>query len=239
MVSQQPILLVVGADRREFSAFDRVEQVTSQSRVRWEARTLLPSGPALLVAHGPGRENAGHAVQEICSSRPVAAIISTGFVGALDETLSLADVFIATCVVQQEPKLQYAVKLPTWSGVREPTQGSLLTVDKVVQTAHDRKKLRSLGVSAVDMEASAVAAEAAVRELPFFCVRVVSDEANVSLPVVFNKTRRPNGTFSEWRVLAQALIRPSCWSRLRQLKIDSEQASIALAGFFGKAKFDV
>ena len=229
----------MGADRREFSAFDRVKQTASQARVRWEARTVLPSGPALLAAHGPGRENASYAVRAICSSQPVTAVISTGFVGALDETLSLSDVFIATRVVQQESKLQYAVKLPVWSRVREPAQGSLLTVDEVVQTAHDRKELRSLGVSAVDMEASAVAAEAAARKLPFFCVRVVSDEADVSFPVDFNRARRSNGTFSEWRILSQALTRPSCWNRLWQLKIDSDQASIALADFFSRAKFNV
>ena len=85
----------------------------SQARVRWEAETLLPSGPALLVAHGLGCQNAAHVVRKVCTSQSVGAVISTGFSDALNETLSLADVFIATRVVQQQPQLQYAVGLPT------------------------------------------------------------------------------------------------------------------------------
>ena len=239
MVSQQPILLVVGADRREFAAFEGVERTESLDRLRWQARTTMPSGPALLVAHGPGRENASHAVRTVCAARTVTAVISTGFVGALDESLSVADVFVATRVVQHEPRLEYAVKLPTWSGGRRPVQGRLLTVNEVVQTVRGKSELRLLGADAVEMEASTVAAEAAARGLPFFCVRVVSDEAGTSFPIDFNRARRLDGTFSGWRVLAQAVTRPSCWQALGRLKADSERAAAALAEFFRGAKFDV
>ncbi len=193
----------------------------------------------MLVAHGPGRENAAYAVRLACSEQPVAAVISTGFAGALAETLSLADVFIATRVIQHEPRLEYAVKLPTWSGGREPAHGSLLTVDEVVQTARGKSELSRLGADAVEMEASAVAAEAAARELPFFCVRVISDEAGTSFPIDLNRARRPDGTFSGWRVAAQALARPNCWKNLRRLKADFERAAAELAAFFSRAKFDV
>ena len=239
MVSQQPVLLVVGADRREFAAFEAVERTASPEGLRWQARTVLGSGPALLVAHGPGRENAALAVRAVCDRQPVAAVISTGFAGALAETLSLADVIIATRVIQREPRLEYAVKLPTWSGGRKPAHGALLTVDKVVQTARGKSELSRLGVDAVEMEASAVAAEAAALELPFFCVRVISDEAGTSFPIDFNRARRRDGTFSGWRVAAQALARPSCWKSLRRLKADSELAAAELAAFFSRAKFDV
>ena len=239
MVSEQPVLLVVGADRREFAAFPDVEPSTSPAGLRWKARTTLRAGPALLVAHGPGRENAGCAVRRACAEQPVAAVISTGFAGALAETLSLADVFIATRVIQREPRLEYAVKLPTWSGGRKPAHGSLLTVDEVVQTARGKRELFRLRADAVEMEASAVAAEAAARKLPFFCVRVISDEAEASFPIDLNRARRSDGTFSGWRVAAQIMARPRCWKSLRRLKADSELAAVALAAFFSRAKFDV
>lgn len=92
--------------------------------------------------------------------------------------------------------------------------GSLLTVDGVVRAAYDKRVLRLLGVDTVDMEASGVAVETAARRLPFFCVRVISDEAGGSLPIDFNKVRRPDGTFSGWRVFARALTYPSCWGGL-------------------------
>ena len=239
MVSQQPVLLVVGADRREFAAFEGLERVGTNGGLRWQARTTLGAGPALLVAPGPGRENAALAVRRVCAEQPVAAVISTGFAGALAKTLSLADVFIATRVIQYEPRLEYAVELPTWSGGRKVAHGSLLTVDEVVRTAHEKSELSRLGADAVEMEASAVAAEAAARELPFFCVRVISDDAATSFPIDFNRARRPDGTFSGWRVAAQALTRPSCWRSLRRLKADSERAAVELAAFFSRAKFDV
>ena len=239
MVSRQPLLLVVGADRREFAAFEKVECAAPAAGLRWQAETTLPLGPAWLAAHGPGRRNAAYAVRAACARQPVAAVVSTGFVGALNETLSLADVFLATRVVQHEPRREYAVRLPAWSGERGLARGLLLTVDEVVQTAQRKGELRLLGADAVDMEASAVAEEAAVRELPFFCVRVVSDEAGVSFPIDFNRARRPDGTFSGWRVAAQAMVRPSRWKRLRRLKSDSERAAASLAAFFRCAEFGV
>ena len=117
--------------------------------------------------------------------------------------------------------------------------GSLLTVDEVVRTARGKSELSRLGADAVEMEASAVAAEAAARELPFFCIRVISDEARTSLPIDLNRARRSDGTFSGWRVAALALARPSCWKGLRRLKADSELAAAELAAFFSRAKFDV
>ena len=61
----------------------------------------------------------------------------------------------------------------------------------------------------------------------------------MSFPIDLNGARRPDGTFSGWRVAAQALARPSCWKSLRRLKADSELAAVELAAFFSRAKFDV
>ena len=80
----KPVLLIVGADRREFAAFDRIERTAAVADLRWQARTVLPSGPALLVAHGPGRENAAHAVLVVCAQQPVAAVISHRFCRRLE-----------------------------------------------------------------------------------------------------------------------------------------------------------
>ncbi len=207
--------------------------------LRWSAQTSFGGCPALLAANGPGRKNAAGAVRESCEKFDVRAVVSTGFVGALDADLRVADVFLANRITQFEPRLEYPVRLPECSIHPGPAAGKLVTVDEVVQSAQRKRKLRETGFEAVDMEASAVAAEAGRRNLPIYCVRVVSDESGTSFEIDFNLCRRADGTFSGWRVAAQAGISPRRWKQLLALRRDAHRAALALGAFFGQARFEI
>jgi adenosylhomocysteine nucleosidase len=88
--------------------------------------------------------------------------------------------------------------------------------DGVVQTAHEKRRLRErTGADAVDMESAALAREARRAGLPFYCVRVVTDTAEQSFTNDFNVSRGPDGRFSKRAVVVRALARP--WSRLPEL----------------------
>ena len=97
--------------------------------------------------------------------------------------------------------------------------------------------LRQSGADAVDMEAYAVADEAAKRGVPFCCVRGVSDRANTDFPVNFNRASRSDGTFAGWKILAQAGLSTSRWKRLLDLKRNADLASHRLAEFLKSCKF--
>ena len=51
-------------------------------------------------------------------------------------------------------------------------------IDHVAQTADEKRRLRAGGASAVEMEAGGVAERARARDVPFYCVRVVTDLAD-------------------------------------------------------------
>jgi purine-nucleoside phosphorylase len=232
-------LLLVAADWREFKPLCGLEGHFAPFEIglRWAAWGVLNGQLALLAAHGPGRENARQAVQVACAQFAVTALISTGVAGALDPDLRVGDTFLPSLVIEFRTQVEYAVRLPAFCppGAR---RGRLLTVDTVIQDADSKADLHDSGAEAVDMEASAVAAEAEARGLPFYCVRAISDDAETSFPLDFNRARRRDGTFSGWELMAQAALEPSSLKELWALRRDAEVAFQALGDFLQACKFE-
>ena len=91
---------------------------------------------------------------------------------------------------------------------------------------------------ALQQEYEAVAAKAAEWNLPFFCVRVVTDTAAESFPLDFNRMRDADGRFSRIKILAAALRRPgSVLPGLVKLNKRCKDASQALGDFIVNASF--
>lgn len=208
----------------------------------------------MLVANGPGRKNAREAVSVACREFPVRAVVSTGCVGALDPELRAGELFLADRVIESGTGAEYPVQLEVEFGSTSrselaspasdrsaselvPAVGALLTVDEVAQDAAVKARLRETGARAVDMEASAVAAEAQALGLPFYCVRAVSDDAATSFEIDFNRARRADGTFSGWRVVAQAGLSRRRWSHLATIYRDARKAFETLGAFFRNCRF--
>jgi hypothetical protein len=87
------------------------------------------------------------------------------------------------------------------------------------------------------MEAFEVAAQAEKLGVPFFCVRVVSDDAETELGFDFDRARRPDGTVSGAAVVAQAGLSPARWRKLLELKRNGELAARNLAQFLLRCRF--
>jgi adenosylhomocysteine nucleosidase len=237
VVSETPVLLIVAADSREFAGFEplRWSLKPAEIGIRWAAAGRLEGVPVLLAANGPGKQNALAALEQACAARAVAAVVSTGFAGGLAPSLEAGDLFLAESVLEFSAGVEYSVRLPECA---EPAAyGRLLTVDSVAQDAAAKARLRETGADAVDMEAAALARGAQARQLPFYCVRAISDDARTSFEVDFNAARRPDGTFSGWRIAAQAGLSRRRWRQLMDLKRVGEQASRNLAAFFERCSF--
>ncbi len=235
MVSREPVLLIVAADRRELAGFPEARRV--DLGLRWSAECELDGGRALLVAHGPGQANAREATARTFAKLEVRAVASAGFVGGLDPALRVGDIFVARAVRQAEATVEYPVELPEADGGIEYSRGVLWTSDRVAQTVEEKRSLRALGADAVDMEAVAVAAEAAGRGVCCYCVRVVSDDARTDFALDFNRARRADGTFSGWSIAAQAAWPPGRWKELLQLKRTADDAARRLALFLRSCRF--
>ena len=199
------------------------------ARMAW-----LKGEPRVLVANGPGPRLAGQATELVRMHQELKGLVSIGFCGALNPALEPCDIFVATEVLN----VACAVSMPrSQSGERYKT-GKLLSMDRVVSTVAEKEGLRHTGADAVEMEAAAVAERAAVWNLPFYCIRVVTDTSADAFPLDFNRLRDAEGRFSRAWIAAAALRRPgSVLAELIKLNKRCGSASQALGDFLVDASF--
>jgi len=233
----EPQLLILAAEKRELAGIPAAP--VAAPVVRFLAEATLNNQPTLLAANGPGRSNAAAALTALADLHPLSAVVSVGYVGALDPSFAIGDIVIPSDIRAAHSKVEYPVSLQVVppNDVRFQT-GRLVTIDRVAQTADEKRTLaRDHAASAVDMEASAVFETAQALGLPAAAVRVVSDRAEVDFPFDFNRARRPDGTFSGWKIVRQAGWKPYDWRRLLQLKRDADVASRSLTAFLSQCRF--
>ena len=231
-------MLIVAADRRELDPLARrlVGAQAPDLELQWSRLGRLHGRMVLLVANGAGRERAAAAVTKACAQVTVAAIVSTGWCGALDPALEPGRIVVADRVLSVEPRGEFAARAP--GGGNAYSGGGVLTANHVVLAAAEKSELRATGAVAVEMEAAGVAEQAAGRGLPFYCVRAVSDGATQSFAIDFNRARLRDGRFSTTRVLAQAGLSPARWRELLGLWQNSRIAAAALADALRSLEFE-
>jgi adenosylhomocysteine nucleosidase len=162
--------------------------------------------------------------QALVERKGVDGVISTGYCGALDPSLSIGDI-----VVSGEP--------PATN--RKFVRGRVHSADRVAVTAWEKRELRNAtGAVAVDMEAAAVEEKAVQWNVPFRCIRVVSDVAAEDLPLDFNQFQDAAGRFSLARIALRALLRPfTVLPALLRLNVNCRNAGKQLGVFFADCRF--
>jgi len=225
-------IIFVAADAMEYSGI--LARATDARRERlpidFARAALLGEHEVLLVANGAGWRPAAAAAEAAYGFAPE-AIVSTGFCGALDEKLDIADVVAATAISAngREHRVE---------AVEAPHAGVVCSIDHVAQSAEEKLQLRQSGASAVEMEAAAVAEFARVRTIPFYCVRAVTDLAGESMANDFNRALRWDGHFDTMNILRGALRRPIIrLPELIRLRSRCVRAAEALGKFFVGCRF--
>lgn len=210
---------MVAADPIEFAGLLR--RVEEAGPVSFGRQARLGDRRLWMVAGGAGARLAARAAAS--APRPD-RVLSIGFCGALDPALHAGDVFVATRVMALDENAEF----PALPVAAPSASGPLASVDRVVQTAGEKRRLRCCGAKAVEMEAAAVARQALQWGVPFSCVRAVSDEAEESFAIDFNAARRPDGSLSRPAILAAGLRHPC---ELLRLYRRARLASRALGDF--------
>jgi adenosylhomocysteine nucleosidase len=236
MVSGERLLLIA-AEPREFSGLLRF--CTNVKRLGWPlhwARVAALNGrEVLLVANGAGSVRAAEAVEVASSDGKLNWICSMGFCGALENGMHVGDIFVAERVDAGGGK--YATSKPQSAQMRY-RMGVLASIDRVAQTAHEKCELRAMGASVVEMEAGGVARKAAELNLPFFCIRSVTDLAEENFHFDFNSALRSDGRFDTMRLIAATCRRPlSLLPELLRLWGRSRTASRTLGEFIASCRF--
>jgi adenosylhomocysteine nucleosidase len=187
--------LMVAAEAREFEGI--LKRARNVRALPWPdaafSREIVSNNRRwLLIANGPGHRLVDHALQ----TKPnVDRVVSIGFCGALDPALRIGDIVVSG-EVPEELGASFV-------------QGDVLSVDRVAITAAEKGELRaSTQAAVVEMESAAVARKAREWEMPFGCVRVVSDVADENLPLDFNRYRDADGRFNRTRIAFAAVRRP-------------------------------
>ena len=175
-----------------------------------------------MLANGPG---AALALDLLKEKKHVDGMISTGLCGALDPALRLGDVVVCG-----------AARIDS----RSPfVRGTVHSLDHVAVTAAEKRTLRNhTGAIAVDMESAAVKRKASEWDIPFWCIRAVSDRAVDTLPLDFNRYRNARGDFSRTRIALSAIARPfTVMPQLMEFDRNCRRAANALGDFLADCRF--
>lgn len=188
----------------------------------------LGSRKVLLIAGGMGVRCAARATEALIAEWSPDAIVITGVAGALSADLRRGDVLAASRVQTESGRLAPPILLPN-----TPT-GTLLSVDRVLVTALEKEvALRALGAlqepAAVEMETAGAAAVAERLGVPWGAVRAISDGAEESLPMDFNRLRAKDGDLPIASVALAAMRQPGCIPGLIRLASGTNLAAKALA----------
>jgi adenosylhomocysteine nucleosidase len=217
--------LLVAAERREFDGIRKrmgnVKQLVWQG-AKFACQADWQGDRWWMLANGPGAALVLDALKE---KKDVDGMISTGLCGALDPALRVGDVVFAG-------NAQIGTHGPF-------VRGAVHTIDYVAVSAAEKRALRNqTGAIAVDMESAAVEGKAAEWDVPYFCIRAVSDRASDTLPLDFNHYRNQRGDFSRTRIALAAIARPfTVMPQLMEFDRNCRRAVDALGDFLADCRF--
>jgi adenosylhomocysteine nucleosidase len=223
------MFLFVAADPMEFAGLQTHCRRVAPLRlpVVWARTAELNGNPIVMIANGAGAKQAAKAVD---AARQATAVVSIGFCGALDPAFRIGDIFV--------PAFIRGIPVRTPQSAAQYASGDLVSLDHVAQTAAEKRKLRTAGASAVEMEAAGVLERARALSLPFFCVRSITDLAEESFANDFNAALREDGHFDTMQILRSAMLRPlSRFPELVRLRKRCAIAARKLGGFLADCRF--
>jgi adenosylhomocysteine nucleosidase len=145
---------------------------------------------------GPDRAEA--AARRLFEEASVAAALSLGVVGGLNPQLQTGDLIVGDRVILRHHSEQ--TSFPCDVGLQEAALailrrwesrhhlGPILTVDRIVRTAEEKRCLSAeSGAMALDMESAAIASAASACSIPFLAIRGVLDPVHEDLTIGFDQ----------------------------------------------------
>jgi adenosylhomocysteine nucleosidase len=170
---------------------------------------------------GAGQQAATRAFAGLEDGGPIDLVISIGWAGALSPEVAPGTAHNVAGVIDVLTGERFRC---------DAGAGDLwLVTSSTVAGATEKRRLASTyGASLVDMEAAALARLAAMRGIPFYCIKGVSDGFNEELPD-FNRFISPDGQFRTADFILYALLRPGYWPALVRMGENSRRASRSIA----------
>jgi adenosylhomocysteine nucleosidase len=185
---------------------------------------------------GAGAGAATRAFAEVERDGAVSSVVSVGWAGALNEELEAGRTYWVSGLVDALTGERFRAESGWASGDLPPKSQNrglgypgvlLVSSPKVADEAEKRRLAAAYGAELVDMEAAAVARLAAMRRIPFFCLKGVSDSLKDQLPD-FNRFISNDGRFKLLPFILFILIRPWHWLALMRMGENSRKAALGM-----------
>lgn len=238
------MLAILGALKDEVKFILKEMDVTEEVHVRpaviFKGEYL---GKEVVVAHtGIGAEKMKRAADYCISQYRPSACINIGYCGALSPELSLGDVVIAGSVIHEtegksfetcsdSPQLKELIKNATQGSDVKFLEGTILSVDKVVDTPHEKAYLGTKFMAiAVDMEATGLAESATAQGTPFAVIRAVMDPMDMALPKM-NGIIDNDGSTNALNVVKNVVSHPQNIAKLPHLQYCAKKANESIERF--------
>lgn len=170
---------------------------------------------------GAGQEAATRAFAAIEDGGPIDLVFSVGWAGALRADIAGGTAHNLAGVVDVRTGERFLCD----AGAGELW---LATSAAVAGEAEKRRLASSYNAALVDMEAAAVARLSAMRDIPFYCIKGVSDTLSARLPDL-NRFIAPDGRFRMAAFILFAILRPWYWPALIRMGENSKKAAHGIA----------
>lgn len=187
----------------------------------WHLKWAEPEDEWIIAFAGAGQQAATRAVAAAEQSGPLHAMLSVGWVGALDEAFAPGKAYRIAGVIDQQTGERFEAQ-------KGQEKIWLVTGPCVADDAAKQRLAAAYKAQLVDMEAAAVARLAAMRGIPFYGIKGVSDGFQDKLPD-FNRFIGLKGEFQLSRLILFVLPRPWLWPALLRMGENSKKASQAIA----------
>lgn len=152
----------------------------------------------VLLCSGVGKEKAQKAANILTEEYPLRAIISIGCAGAIHSDIRIGDVVVASQLFSDVPEEEGP--FPSHQGLIEKIErccqlvggkyfiGNMLTSTDVVSSSQAKRDIyERYQALAVEMESAFFAKEAFKKNIPFLAVRSISDTADESIHLDYEK----------------------------------------------------
>lgn len=183
-----------------------------------------------VVISGIGRRNAEAAARASIAQYQPGQLLSAGLAGALIRSLKAGSVVTPNVVVDAADGSEYRCATDAGGVVGG---GVLVSASEIAGPEGKQKLVEQFHGLVVDMEAAGVAKAAQEAQIPFRCVKAISDEADFAMPPLAQFVDAA-GNFQSRRFAAWAAVRPWQWARVVRLGRNTSKAVRALCDWLGK-----
>jgi adenosylhomocysteine nucleosidase len=170
---------------------------------------------------GAGQAAATRAFSAIEDGGPIDLVFSIGWAGALRPEMTPGSAHNVAGVIDVKTGERFRCDA-------ESGDQWLVTAPAVAGPDEKLRLAKAYNAALVDMEAAAIARLAAMRQIPFYCIKGVSDGLDAKLPD-FNRFLSPTGQVETARLVLYAMFRPWHWPALIQMGENSSKASQGIA----------